>query len=90
MAKSVPFSRARAELSELLDDVERLHEHVEITRNGRAAGVLMSPEEYEVIQETLEVLADDETLESLRRSEEDVRAGRLYTLDEVRRELGLA
>jgi prevent-host-death family protein len=90
VAKSVPFSRARAELSELLDDVERLHEHVEITRNGRAAGVLMSPEEYEVIQETLEVLADDETLESLRRSEEDVRAGRLYTLDEVRRELGLA
>jgi antitoxin YefM len=90
MPKSVPFTQARAELSDLLDEVERSHEHVEITRNGRPAAVLMSPEEYEVIQETLEILGDPETLEDLRQSEADVQAGRLHTLDEVRRELGLA
>jgi antitoxin YefM len=90
MPKKVPFTRARAELSDLLDEVERSHEHVEITRNGRPAAVLMSPEEYEVIQETLEILGDPETLEDLRQSEADVQAGRLHTLDEVRRELGLA
>ena len=90
MPKSVPFTQARAEFSDLLDDVERSHEHVEITRNGRPAAVLMSPEEYEVIQETLEILGDPETLEDLRQSEVDVQAGRLHTLDEVRRELGLA
>jgi antitoxin YefM len=90
MPKKVPFTRARAELSDLLDEVERSHEHVEITRNGRPAAVLMSPEEYEVIQETLEILGDPETLEDLRQSETDVQAGRLHTLDEVRRELGLA
>ena len=90
MPKSVPFTQARAELSDLLDEVERSHEHVEITRNGRPAAVLMSPEEYEVIQETLEILGDPETLEDLRQSEADVQAGRLHTLNEVRRELGLA
>lgn len=90
MPKKVPFTQARAELSDLLDEVERSHEHVEITRNGRPAAVLMSPEEYEVIQETLEILGDAETLEDLRQSETDVQAGRLHTLDEVRRELGLA
>ena len=90
MPKSVPFTQARAELSDLLDEVERSHEHVEITRNGRPAAVLMSPEEYEVIQETLEILGDTETLDDLRESEADVQAGRLHTLDEVRRELGLA
>ena len=90
MPKKVPFTQARAELSDLLDEVEGTHEHVEITRNGRPAAVLMSPAEYEVIQETLEILGDPETLEDLRESEADVRAGRLHTLDEVRRELGLA
>jgi antitoxin YefM len=90
VARIVPFSRARAELSELLDEVERTHEHVEITRNGRPAAVLMSPEEYEVIQETLDILGDDEVLDALRESEADVRARRLHTLSEVRRELGLA
>lgn len=90
MAKSVPFTQARAELSDLLDMVEDSHEHVEITRNGRPAAVLMSPEEYEVIQETLDILGDPEALQALRESEADVRARRLATLDEVRRELGLA
>lgn len=38
----------------------------------------------------LEVLQDDEALSALRESAEDVKAGRLFSLDEVRRELGLA
>jgi hypothetical protein len=42
------------------------------------------------VEETLEVLEDEDTLNALRESEEDVRAGRVFTLDAVRRELGLA
>ncbi len=66
------------------------HEHVVITRNGRPAAVVLSAAEWEAIQETLEVLADEPTLEALRQSEQDVRAGRLSPLDDVRGELGLA
>ena len=61
-----------------------------ITRNGRPAAVVLSSDEYEALAETLEVLEDDEALEALRHSEADVKAGRVYPLDEVRRELGLA
>jgi antitoxin YefM len=90
MAKTVPFTEARGRLTELLDDVETRHEHVVITRNGRPAAVVLSTDEYEALQETLEVLEDEDTLDALRESERDVRAGRLVSLDEVRRELGLA
>ena len=90
MAKTVPFTEARARLTELLDEVNERHEHVIITRNGRPAAVVLSSDEYEALAETLEVLEDDEALEALRESEADVRAGRVYALDEVRRELGLA
>lgn len=90
MAKIVPFTEARASLSELLDDVEARHEHVVITRKGRPAAVLLSTEEWEAVEETLEILQDEDALAALRESEEDVRAGRLFSLDEVRRELGLA
>ena len=77
-------------MTELLDDVEARHEHVVITRKGRPAAILVSTEEWEALAETLEILQDEETLAALRESEEDVRAGRLFSLDEVRRELGLA
>ena len=90
MAKIVPFTEARARLTELLDDVETRHEHVVITRNGRPAAVVVSPDEWEALEETVEVLQDEELLAALRESQEDVEAGRLFSLDEVKRELGLA
>lgn len=90
MAKIVPFTEARAQLSELLDEVSERHEHIVITRNGHPAAVVLSNDEYEAIEETLEIVQDEEALQALRESEEDVRAGRVFALDEVRRELGLA
>jgi prevent-host-death family protein len=90
MARIVPFTEARARLTELLDEVETRHEHVVITRKGRPAAVVVSPEEWDAIEETLELLQDEQTLAALRESEDDVKAGRLFGLDEVRRELGLA
>jgi antitoxin YefM len=90
VARIVPFTEARARLTELLDDIETRHEHVVITRKGRPAAVVISTAEWEALEETLEILQDEETLAALRDSEEDVKAGRLFSLDEVRRELGLA
>jgi len=90
MAKIIPFTEARARLTEVLDEVETRHEHVVITRNGRPAAVVISTEEWEALEETLEILQDDETLAALRESEQDVKAGRLFSLAEVRRDLGLA
>ena len=90
MAKTVPFTDARSGLSDLVDEVQRLHEHVVITRNGSPAAVMLPVEEYEAIEETIEVLEDEEALAALRESAEDVAAGRLERWEDVRRELGLA
>ena len=89
MAKVVPFSNARARLTELLDEVERLQEHIVITRNGRQAVVVMAQPEYESLIETLEILNDDEAMDDLRQSDEDVKAGRVYDWKDVKRDLRL-
>jgi prevent-host-death family protein len=84
MAKIVPFTEARANLTELLDDVEDRQEHVLITRNGRPSAVMLSADEYESLEETLEILQDKDLMEALRKSEDDVRAGRLTSLKDLR------
>lgn len=90
VAKTIPLSEARARLSELLDELESRHEHVVITRKGRPVAVLVPTAEYDAMEETLEVLHDDQLLEALKESEQDVRAGRLVSLKDLRRDLGLA
>ena len=89
MARIVPFTDARATLSDLLDLVENEQEHVIITRQGKPVAIVMSVAEWESWEETIDVLSDPQAMEALRESEDDVKAGRVVDLGAVKRDLGL-
>jgi PHD/YefM family antitoxin component YafN of YafNO toxin-antitoxin module len=63
---------------------------IRITHRGKPAMTLMSTELYETLLETLDALADTETLDALRRSLRDIETGQVHTLEEVAARLGLA
>lgn len=77
--KIAPISEVRAHLPEVVNQVRKLQKRCVITRQGKAVGVIVSPEELE----TLEILADRELIKSLIRAEADIKAGRIYTHREV-------
>jgi antitoxin YefM len=83
--KTVPLSEAKAKLSSLLDSVEGHDEEVVITRNGRAAAVLVSPADFEGWKETATVRADDDLVADIRRGLKALKQckAKLYTLDEL-------
>lgn len=49
----------------------------------------MSKEEYDALVDTLEILANKETMESLRRAKEDIKKGRVRPLEDVVKELNI-
>ncbi|UNX55724.1 type II toxin-antitoxin system Phd/YefM family antitoxin [Georgenia sp. TF02-10] len=53
-------------LSDVVDRVEREHERVTVTRDGRAVAVIMSPDDLEQLEETLDVLSDPQALADIR------------------------
>lgn len=59
----------RDHLSEVVDRVEHHHERVTITRNGRDAAVLISPEDLAALEETLAVLSDPQALADIREAD---------------------
>lgn len=83
--KTLSLSEAKAKLSGLVEDVARRDEEVVITRNGRPAAVLVSPEEYESWKETQAVRADKELMREIRVGLKELRRrkARLYTLDDL-------
>ena len=87
MTTTVPLAEARANLSQLVDDAMRTHERVEITRNGRRAGVLLSAEDYDSIMETLDILSDSEAMADLRGADAAIARGEIYTLEQVESEM---
>ncbi|OGA96492.1 MAG: prevent-host-death protein, partial [Betaproteobacteria bacterium RIFCSPLOWO2_12_FULL_66_14] len=64
--KTLSLSEAKAKLSGLVEEVERRDEEVMITRNGRPAAVLVSPEEYESWKETRAIRADRDFMREIR------------------------
>ena len=80
MSDTLPFSEVKAHLSELADRVERQHDRILVTRNGRPSFVLLSPDDLESLEETLDILKDDDLMKSLRRSRKDSEQGKRLRL----------
>ena len=70
-----PVRTVKARFSEFLDLVERDHEHVLITRNGRAAAVMISYEQLESMRETIAILSEPGALDEILQAERDLAAG---------------
>lgn len=87
MAKMVPVRELRSNLSELLSDVADRRDHVLVTRNGRAAAVLVPVDEYEALEETAEILSDPEALDALEAGLTELSRDETVTLGDLRREL---
>ena len=81
-----PLRNVRDHLSELVDRVEREHDRVVITRNGRDAAVLISPEDLQQLEETLSVLSDPDALADIREADAAYQRGEVVRgIDAVRR-----
>ena len=54
-----------------------------VSRRGKPIAVVIGAEEYNSIMATLEEMADPSALRALREAQEDAKAGRIYTYEEV-------
>jgi prevent-host-death family protein len=79
MADTLSLAAVKDRFSEIVDRVNKQHDRVIVTRNGVPAVVVVSVEELESLEETLEILSDRDTVAALRESEQQIAEG----LDEV-------
>jgi antitoxin YefM len=81
---TLPLAEIKKRLSEIVDGVEQRHDRVVLTRNGRPAAVIMSPEDLESLEETLDILSDPKAMREIRKAERAIDAGDVVSADELR------
>jgi prevent-host-death family protein len=72
-----PVTYLKTRAADLLEQVNRTHRHVVITQNGNARAVLVDPESFQKMRDTIGLLR------LLAQGEADVRAGRTVDSDEL-------
>jgi prevent-host-death family protein len=82
----VPLADVKNRLSEVVERLEREHGRVVITKHGRPAAVMLSVEDLQSLEETLEILSDPALMRSIRRAEREAASGKAVRLnrDEAR------
>ncbi len=64
----MPLREVKNRLSEVVDRVAGQHDRVVITRHGRPAAVVLSPDDLASLEETLEVMGRPRLLADIRES----------------------
>ena len=63
-------------LSEVVDQVEREHDRIVITRHGKPAAVVISTDDLASLEETLEIMSRPQLMSQIRASLDEMAEGR--------------
>jgi len=82
--KTLSLSEAKMKLSELIERVQTTDTEVVITKNGRPAAVLVSPDEFDGWKETIEIKSDKELMAEIKKGVSALKnRSKVYTLEEL-------
>ena len=84
---TVSLKELRPRIPSLIDRVEKKFDRFTVTRRGRPVAVLMSVDDYECIQETLDMLSDKAGLSRLKKGLGEIRKAKTVSLTDIRRKL---
>lgn len=79
----MPVTKVKRGLLDILKTMQEEDSTITLTRNGEAVGVMMTPDRYEALMETIEILVDKDVLAALRSSAQDFQEGKVYSDEAV-------
>ena len=79
----MPVTKVKRDFLDILKTLEEDYATITVTRNGEPVGIIMTPDRYEALLETIEILGNKTILQALNSSNEDYSSGNVLTHDEV-------
>jgi prevent-host-death family protein len=80
----LPLAQVKSKFSEMVDRVEHTQDRIVVTRNGRPAAVMISPDDLASLEDTLELLSDPDAMRELTEARQAADTGDYITGDELR------
>lgn len=85
MEETLPLAEIKAHLSEVVDRIEAHHARITLTRKGKPAAVLMSPDDLAALEETLDILSDPKAMADIKKARNELSRGKGLTAEQLRR-----
>jgi len=79
----IPVTKAKSSFLDIIRKIEGSDDAIAITKNGVPEAVLLSMKKFEGLLETLDILADEKAMKSIKKSIKDAQKGKWLDFDEV-------
>ena len=79
----IPVTKAKAAFLDIIRKIEDSEDAIAITKNGVPEAVLLSMKKFEGLLETLEILSDEKSMKSIRKSIKEAQKDKWIDFDEV-------
>jgi len=80
LAEQMPLADVKNRLSEVVERLEKEHGRVVITKHGRPAAVVLSVDDLESLEETLNILGDHALLSKIQKAMNELAEGKAGAL----------
>ena len=87
MTHTITLKNLRPALPKVAEAVGTKYDRYIITKRGAPVMVLINPEDYEGLLETIDILADRSALKRIKRSRKEAQTGKTISLKELRNRL---
>ena len=89
MTHTLPITKAREDLTTLVNNANKKLEEYIITVNGSPAAVLISAAQYDSWSETNDIMSDTKLLDAIKQGEKEIDEGKGIPWEDVKRDLNL-
>ncbi len=87
MVNTITLKELRPELPQVIKGIDTKLDRYIVTKRGKPIAVMMSPDDYEGLLETIEILSDKETARRIKKAKQEIKEGKTISLEELRRKI---
>lgn len=87
MVNIITLKELRPELPKVIKGIDAKLDRYIITKRGKPVAIMMSPDDYEGLLETVEILSDKETVRRIKKAKQEIKEGKTVSLEELRRRI---
>jgi prevent-host-death family protein len=87
MVNTITLKELRPELPGVIKDIDTKLDRYIVMKRGKPVAVMMSPDDYESLLETIEILSDKESVRRIKKAKREIAKGKTISLEALRRRI---
>ena len=84
MVNTITLKELRPELPLVIKDIDTKLDRYIVTKRGKPVAIMMSPDDYEGLLETIDILSDKETTRRIKKAKREIRENKTVSLEVLR------